>query len=105
MADSPTRSEDVLGQKWDRCISDTLIKVAGGLGLGVVFSVFIFKRRPWPIAFGSGIGLGMGYANCQHDFRDPFKLHGKIVKVLPDVVADTTKAVEMPAVPETAPSS
>ena len=23
----------------------------------------------------------MGYANCQHDFTDPFKIRGKIVKV------------------------
>ncbi|KAK6177127.1 MICOS complex subunit Mic10 [Patella vulgata] len=75
------RSEDVLGQKWDRCISDSAIKTASGLGLGIVFSVVFFKRRPWPVAFGAGIGLGMAYANCQHDFQNPFLLHGKKVKV------------------------
>ncbi|XP_041480111.1 MICOS complex subunit Mic10-like [Lytechinus variegatus] len=97
-------SEAVLGQKWDRCVSDTLIKIGGGLGLGVVFSVFLFKRRPWPIAFGSGVGLGMGYANCQHEFRDPFQVRGKIVKVLPDIVADVPKAVEVQATTEASSS-
>ncbi|XP_071945606.1 MICOS complex subunit Mic10-like [Antedon mediterranea] len=77
------RSEDVLGKNWDRCLADTIIKIGGGLGVGLVFSVFIFKRRPWPIAFGTGVGVGMGYSNCQNEFRDPYRLHGKIVKVLP----------------------
>ncbi|CAF4947041.1 unnamed protein product, partial [Rotaria socialis] len=25
--------------------------------------------RPWPIIFGTGIGIGMGYSNCQNDLR------------------------------------
>ena len=27
---SATRSEDVLGQKWDRCLADTSVKILGG---------------------------------------------------------------------------
>jgi len=80
MADN-ARSEDILGHKWDRCVSDTMIKFASGLGLGIVFSVVFFRRRPWPVAFGAGAGLGMGYANCQHDFQNPFLLHGQRIKV------------------------
>ncbi|ESO90436.1 hypothetical protein LOTGIDRAFT_217865 [Lottia gigantea] len=75
------RSEDILGQKWDRCLSDTAIKSVSGLGLGIVFSVIFFKRRIWPVAFGTGIGFGMAYANCQHDFQSPFFIHGKNVPV------------------------
>uniref|UniRef100_A0A673XHK8 MICOS complex subunit MIC10 n=1 Tax=Salmo trutta TaxID=8032 RepID=A0A673XHK8_SALTR len=69
------------GQKWDRCLADSAVKIATGLGVGIVFSVLFFKRRTWPVAFGSGVGLGMGYSNCQQDFRSPYQLHGHRVKV------------------------
>ncbi|XP_041377803.1 MICOS complex subunit Mic10-like [Gigantopelta aegis] len=69
------RSEDIFGQKWDRCLSDTAIKIAGGLGLGIVFSVVFFRRRPWPVSFGMGVGLGMAYSNCQNDFQNPYHVN------------------------------
>ncbi|XP_012495405.1 PREDICTED: MICOS complex subunit MIC10-like [Propithecus coquereli] len=52
-------SESELGRKWDRCLG---------------------MRRMWPLAFGSGMGLGMAYSNCQHDFQAPYLLRGKYVK-------------------------
>ncbi|XP_069175395.1 MICOS complex subunit Mic10-like [Procambarus clarkii] len=78
-----SRSEDILGQKWDRCVADTLIKIGGGLTLGVVFSAIVFKRRPWPLVFGLGFGAGMGYANCQHEFNEPFLVKAEKVIVKP----------------------
>jgi len=47
-----SKSELELGQKWDRCLQDALIKTASGVGLGIVFSVVLFKRRPFPVIFG-----------------------------------------------------
>ncbi|XP_032615032.1 MICOS complex subunit MIC10 isoform X2 [Hylobates moloch] len=75
-------SESELGRKWDRCLADAVVKIGTGFGLGIVFSLTFFKRRMWPLAFGSGMGLGMAYSNCQHDFQAPYLLHGKYVKSL-----------------------
>jgi len=88
------RSEDQLGIKWDRCVADTLIKMGGGLTLGAVFSLMLFKRRAWPVTFGLGAGFGMGYAHCQHSFNEPYMVRADRVKV-------RTGATEPPAAPET----
>lgn len=39
-----------------------------------IYLIFAWERigRPWPVFFGTGIGLGMGYSNCQNDFRSPY---------------------------------
>ena len=46
-----------------------VIVIAGG-----VFSVFLFKRRMWPVIFGTGSGFGMGYNNCQVEFNSAFNV-------------------------------
>ncbi|XP_061544399.1 MICOS complex subunit Mic10-like isoform X2 [Phycodurus eques] len=71
---------DENGRKWDRCLADTTVKTVTGLGVGIVFSVLLFKRRTWPVSFGAGLGLGMGYSNCQNDIRSPYLIHGRVVK-------------------------
>ncbi|XP_077830327.1 MICOS complex subunit MIC10-like [Macaca mulatta] len=54
-------SEVELSRKWDQCLLDVV-------------------DRYWNMAFGSGMGLGMVYSNCQRDFQVPYILHGKHVK-------------------------
>ncbi|CAF3709206.1 unnamed protein product [Adineta steineri] len=101
-------SEDVNGEKWDRCLTDTVVKTASGLALGIVFSAILFKRkhffffysirninntilflektlgRPWPVFLGTGIGIGMGYSNCQNDLRSPHVHSSSILTTRPD---------------------
>ncbi|XP_033642183.1 MICOS complex subunit Mic10-like [Asterias rubens] len=106
MAQPASGSETVLGQKWDQCISDTLLKVGGGLGVGIVFSVFLFKRKLWPIHMGGGIGLGMGLANCSHAFKDPYNVQGTIAKVVKEAPKESSPKEEITIIrTEEAPKS
>ncbi|XP_076056996.1 MICOS complex subunit Mic10-like [Oratosquilla oratoria] len=89
-----TKAEDILGQKWDRCLADTIIKMGGGLTLGIVFSAIVFKRRPWPVIFGLGAGVGMGYSNCQHEINQPFLVRADKIVVKPKAVAADPPAPE-----------
>ena len=66
------KSEDILGQRWDKCLADTAIKLGGGLAIGSIFSLMLFKRRTWPIVFALGSGFGMGYQNCQVEFNKKY---------------------------------
>ena len=66
---SKSKSEDVLGEKWDRCLADTSVKILGGLTVGCLLSLTLFKRKPWPVSVGFGAGFGMGYSNCEYDLR------------------------------------
>ncbi|EAA27899.1 hypothetical protein GE21DRAFT_4125 [Neurospora crassa] len=62
-------SEALLNEKWDRCLSNLLIKSTLGLGFGVVFSVLIFKRRAWPAFVGVGFGAGRAYEECNTSLK------------------------------------
>ncbi|XP_072036614.1 MICOS complex subunit Mic10-like [Amphiura filiformis] len=91
------RSEDVLGVKWDRCVADTLLKLGGGVAVGVVFSAIVFKRKTWPIFLGAGTGFGMGIANCQHEFRDPYNFRVKVVQKEPTPAVTAEPSPSPPA--------
>lgn len=40
------KSEDVLGEKWDKCLVDGGIKVTSGLAIGLYF---ILNTGKWPL--------------------------------------------------------
>uniref|UniRef100_T1JLT9 MICOS complex subunit MIC10 n=1 Tax=Strigamia maritima TaxID=126957 RepID=T1JLT9_STRMM len=69
------RSEEEFAQTWDRCLTDMVVKMGGGVGLGIVFSLFLFGRRGWPIYFGMGSGFGIAYNNCQSAFNGALQTH------------------------------
>lgn len=62
-------SEDVLNQKIDLCISNTIVKTGIGFSAGVVLSVLLLRRRTWPVWLGTGFGLGAGYTDCERSFN------------------------------------
>ncbi|KXJ97685.1 hypothetical protein Micbo1qcDRAFT_156652 [Microdochium bolleyi] len=62
-------SEALLNEKWDRCLSNMLIKSTLGLGFGVVFSVLLFRRRAWPAFVGVGFGAGRAYEECNFSLK------------------------------------
>ncbi|XP_032593026.1 MICOS complex subunit Mic10-like [Drosophila grimshawi] len=64
-----TFSEDQVGVKLDRCVSDTIIKGSGGLLIGSVMSLLFFKRRVWPVWLGSGFGVGVAYSTCEKNLN------------------------------------
>ncbi|GAA5829007.1 hypothetical protein JCM3766R1_003901 [Sporobolomyces carnicolor] len=63
------RSEDVLSAKTDLCLSNAIVTAGTGLAVGIVASAILFKRRPWPVFFGLGFGIGQGYQDCQRVFN------------------------------------
>ncbi|CAG2120874.1 unnamed protein product, partial [Medioppia subpectinata] len=65
MSSQTDRSEDQMGRQWDKFISNSVLKMGTGLAVGSVFSLLIFRRRLWPIIFGSGIGLGFASNQLQ----------------------------------------
>ena len=44
-----------------------------------------YSGQPWPIALGTGFGLGYAASNCQHDFKRLDSVHLKPIKVRSDV--------------------
>ena len=66
MADK--KAEDVMGDAWDRCAEDLILKFGiGVLGGGV--GAFLFKNkgiRYATVGLGAGFGAGSGYTECQN---------------------------------------
>ncbi|PVU92950.1 hypothetical protein BB559_003512 [Furculomyces boomerangus] len=70
MDDKKIVSEDLINQKWDKTISDLIVKTGVGFGIGVVASVLVFKRRMWPVTLFTGAGIGAAYAEAQRTFSN-----------------------------------
>ncbi|KAI6123365.1 hypothetical protein EV401DRAFT_1946810 [Pisolithus croceorrhizus] len=70
-----TSSENIVNQKYDRCLADLLVKAGVGFGVGVVASVILFRRRTWPVALSTGFGMGAAYADCDRLFN-PARIPG-----------------------------
>ncbi|XP_037922606.1 MICOS complex subunit Mic10-like isoform X1 [Hermetia illucens] len=61
-----TFSEEEFGKRMDRCLTDVLMKTSGGLVMGTIISLLIFRQRKWPIILGGGVGAGVAFSTCEH---------------------------------------
>lgn len=64
---TPVRS--ILNDKWDVVLSNMIVKMGLGFGVGVVASVLLFRRRSFPVWLGVGFGAGRGYSEGDAIFR------------------------------------
>ncbi|KQS44469.1 MICOS complex subunit Mic10 [Drosophila erecta] len=62
-------SEEQIGKRLDRCVSDILIKGCGGVIVGSAVSLIILRRRAWPVWLGAGFGIGAAYRTCEKDIN------------------------------------
>ncbi|KAK0546574.1 Mitochondrial inner membrane organizing system component [Tilletia horrida] len=84
-------SEDIISQKTDLCISNTIVKTGLGFSAGVVASFLLFRRRAFPVWIGTGFGLGSGYTDCERSFN-PVSVPG--VRIVP---ASSSSSSDLPA--------
>ncbi|KAJ3031803.1 UNVERIFIED_CONTAM: hypothetical protein HDU68_012309 [Siphonaria sp. JEL0065] len=71
---APTGSQEELSRKMDQCLSNTTLSAGLGLSAGIVASVLFFRRKTWPIAFGTGVGVGFAGDDCSRSFNPNFTL-------------------------------
>ena len=64
-----TIDRSLLNDKWDIVLSNMLVKVGMGFGVGVITSVLFFKKRAFPVWLGIGFGLGRSYSEGDAIFR------------------------------------
>ncbi|KAI9103256.1 hypothetical protein DFS34DRAFT_646643 [Phlyctochytrium arcticum] len=62
-------NEESISRLYDKCIANTLVKGGLGLSVGVGLSFLFFRRRIWPVALSTGVGLGVSYEQCARGFN------------------------------------
>lgn len=74
-----TIDRSLLNDKWDIVLSNMLVKVGMGFGVGVITSVLFFKKRAFPVWLGIGFGLGRSYSEGDAIFRSTAGI--RVIKV------------------------
>lgn len=64
-----TKSEDLHSRVFDRFVANAIIKTGYGLGIGLLFSMTLLRRRIFPIYFGIGTGFGYALSDCDKQLK------------------------------------
>lgn len=67
------KSENTHVKLVDRFLANSLIKSGSGFGIGSITSFLIFKRKMWPITFGTAYGFGFACSDYNKDLYDRTK--------------------------------
>lgn len=63
------QSEEIHSHAFDRFVSNAIIKTGYGLGIGLLFSLTLFKRRSFPIYLGTGVGIGFSLSDYNKELK------------------------------------
>lgn len=64
-----TQSEDLHRLAFNKFVANSVIKTGYGLGIGLLFSLTLLKRRAFPVWFGSGVGLGFALSDYNKQLK------------------------------------
>ncbi|KAI8615219.1 hypothetical protein BC830DRAFT_1168785 [Chytriomyces sp. MP71] len=90
-ADKTTSSAEELSRKWDQCLSNTLVSTGLGASAGILASVLFFRRKTWPIAFSTGVAVGIASDDCSRSFNPSVTLSHRL-HALEGMIPDELKS-------------
>lgn len=63
------KSEDLHSHAFDRFVANAIIKTGYGLGIGLLFSLTLLRRRMFPIYLGTGTGFGYALSDYNKQLK------------------------------------
>ncbi|KAI8608442.1 hypothetical protein BC830DRAFT_1174414 [Chytriomyces sp. MP71] len=77
-SDQTTSSAEELSRKWDQCLSNSLVSAGLGASAGILASTLLFRRKIWPIAFSTGVAVGVAADDCSRSFNPSVTLSHRL---------------------------
>lgn len=66
---SSAKSEDLHSIAFDKFLSNAFIKTGYGFGIGLLFSLTLFRRRLFPIYTSTGVGFGFALSDYNKQLK------------------------------------